>query len=155
MTTYLIVAASGLVVGFLAGVVFDDALDLYRASRKERRMSPTQNHVLNRWLLILVLVVNASLAAFLIYQRADSEGFTRCTSQWQTDFVKAYSSRSNAAADTQESLDALLDAVASSDRDKFAKALADYQDLRRDQIATRKAKPLPALPETVCGQEAK
>lgn len=155
MTLYLLVGASGLVVGFLAGIVFDDAFDLYRSSRKERPMSPTRNHTLNRWLLTFVLVVNAGLAAFLIYQRAESEDFTHCTSEWQGEFAQAYSARSNSAADTQNALDHLLDAVAASDRDRFRAALDNYQKLRRDQVADRKANPLPELPEQACGGSRK
>lgn len=155
MALYLLVAASSLVVGFLAGIAFDDALDLYRSSRKERPVSPTRNHAINRWLLTFVLVVNAGLAAFLIYQRADSANFTRCTSDWQSDFATVYKARSDAAADSQSALDDILAAVATESRDDFRASLNKYQQLRRDQIAERKANPLPELPEQVCGQETK
>lgn len=149
--TYLLVAVAGLVIGFLAGVVFDDALDLYRSSRKERPVSPTRNHTLNRWLLTIVLIVNAALAVMLIWQRADSAEFDRCTADWQSDFATVYKNRSDSAADSQKALDTLLDAVEKSDRDEFQAALENYQKLRRTQIADRKANPLPELPETACG----
>lgn len=154
MTTVL-VGILGLIVGFLIGIALDDALDLYRASRKEDTMSPTRNHTLNRWLLTVVLVVNAVLGGVLIYQRAESADFTRCTAEWQTDFAGAYKARSDAAAATQEALDELLDAVAEQDREAFRRELADYQQVRRNYTATRKAKPLPALPERVCGESGR
>lgn len=117
-------------------------------------MSPTNSHTLNRWLLTLVLIVNAGLAGFLIYQRADSAGFTRCTAEWQTDFVEAYRARADASADTQDALDDLLTAVERGDRDGFRTELEQYQQLRHQQNTTRKAKPLPPLPERVCGEAA-
>lgn len=155
MTLYLLVGALGLVVGFLAGIVFRDALDLYRSSRKERPMSPTRSHALNRWLLIIVLVVNGVVGSFLIYQRAESAEFTRCTAEWQGDFQSAYTARADANAASQEALDGILGAVYASDEEAFQKALGQYRELRADQVATRKAKPLPELPETVCGGESK
>lgn len=148
----IIVGALGLVVGFLAGVAFDDALDLYRSSRKERTMSPTRNHTVNRWLLTLVLVVNAGIGGFLIYQRAASEQFTRCTSQWQSDFYAAYVPRSQAFADTLSALDDVVSSTADRDQQKFNRALEHYQDVRRAQVADRKANPLPELPEKSCGE---
>lgn len=150
MTLYLFVGGSGLVVGFLAGIVFDDALDLYRASRKERSMSPTRNHTLNRWLLTVAIVANGVTAGFLIYQRAESAEFTRCTAEWQTDFYEAYQPRSQAVANTLGALDDVVSSVAKRDRTEFDEALTNYQKLRRQQIADRKANPLPELPETAC-----
>lgn len=153
--TLALVAGLGLIVGFLAGIAFDDALDLYRASRKERTMSPTRNHTLNRWLLLVVLVVNGVLGAVLIYQRAVSEDFTSCTATWQSDFAEAYTARSDAAADTQEALDELLAAVESGSRSEFRRELGEYQNLRDTQVAARTANPLPPLPERVCGEPAR
>lgn len=149
--TYFIVAVSGLVVGFLAGVVFRDALDLYRSARKERRMSPTRNHTLNRWLLTIAIVANGVTAGFLIYQRAESAEFTRCTAEWQTDFYEAYQPRSQAVANTLGALDVVVASVAKRDQTEFDAALTNYQELRQQQIADRKANPLPELPETACG----
>lgn len=149
--TYFIVAVSGLVVGFLAGVVFRDALDLYRSARKERRMSPTRNHTLNRWLLTIAIVANGVTAGFLIYQRAESAEFTRCTAEWQTDFYEAYQPRSQAVANTLGALDVVVSSVAKRDQTEFDAALTNYQELRQQQIADRKANPLPELPETACG----
>lgn len=141
----------GLVVGFLAGVAFDDALELYRSSRKDRTM-PTRNHTVNRWLLTLVLVVNATIGGVLIYQRAVAEEFTRCTSEWQSDFYAAYVPRSRAFADTLEALDDVVSSTADRDQEQFDKALRHYQDVRRQQVADRKATPLPELPENACGE---
>ncbi|MDR7253697.1 hypothetical protein J2X46_002687 [Nocardioides sp. BE266] len=114
-------------------------------------MSPTRNHTLNRWLLTIAIVANGATAGFLIYQRAESAEFTRCTAEWQGDFAQVYAARSNAVASSQEALDRLLNAVSKSDREEFRAALENYQTLRRDQIAERKANPLPELPETACG----
>lgn len=155
MTLYLLVGASGLVVGFLAGIVFDDALDLYRSSRKERPVSPTKNHTLNRWLIVVALTVNAITATFLIYQRADSAEFTRCTAQWQSDFYEAYEPRSDAIADTLAGLDGVVASVAKRDQSEFDAALEKYQEIRRQQVADRKANPLPELPEKACGEASK
>lgn len=149
-----LVGGLGLLVGFLAGVAFRDALDLYRASRKERHM-PTRNHTLNRWILTGVLLVNAVIGGTLIYQRAVSSDFTRCTAEWQTDFLAVYRARSDAAADTQEALDELLEQVKSGDQTGFQRELGQYQKLRARQIAKREAKPLPPLPERVCGEPAR
>lgn len=153
--TYALVGLLGLAVGFLAGIVWRDALDLYLASRKERRRMPTHNHTVNRWLLTLVLVVNSALGGFLIYQRAVAEEFTRCTSEWQSDFYDAYVPRSQAFADTLEALDGVVSSVAKRDQTEFDKALSNYQEIRRDQVADRKATPLPELPATACGEGAK
>lgn len=155
MTLYLLVGGSGLVIGFLAGVVFDDALDLYRSSRKERPMSPTRNHTLNRWLLTVAIVANGVTAGFLIYQRAESAEFTRCTAEWQTDFYQAYQPRSQSVANTLVALDGVMASVAKRDQTEFDAALENYQKLRRQQIADRKANPLPELPETACGGGSK
>lgn len=151
MTMYLLVGSLGLVVGFLAGIVFRDALDLYRSSRKDRRMSPTRNHTLNRWLLTIAIVANGVTAGFLIYQRAESADFTRCTAEWQTDFYGAYQPRSQSVADTLAALDDVVASVAKRDQTEFDKALRNYQEIRRQQVADRKANPLPELPETACG----
>lgn len=153
MTLTLVALLAG-IVGFLTGIAFDDALDLYRASRKERPMSPTKNHNLNRWLLLMVLLVNAVVGAALIYQRAVAEEFTRCTATWQTDFATVYKARSDAAADTQDALDDLLDQVKAGDQTGFQRELTQYQKLRDAQVAERKANPLPPLPERVCGEDA-
>lgn len=147
-----IVGGLGLVVGFLAGVAFDDALDLYRSSRKERPMSPTRNHNLNRWLLLMVLLVNAIVGGALIYQRAVSAEFTSCTAQWQSDFATVYRARSDAVASTQGALDELLEEVRAGDQTGFQRELRQYQKLRAAQVAERKANPLPPLPERVCGE---
>ena len=116
---------------------------------------PTHNHTVNRWLLTLVLVINAALGGFLIYQRAVSQEFTRCTSEWQSDFYAAYRPRSQAFADTLEALDAVVSSVAKQDQTEFDKALGNYQRIRRQQVAERKATPLPELPTEVCGKGTK
>lgn len=151
MTLYLLVGVAGLVIGFLAGIVFDDALDLYRSSRKERPVSPTRNHTLNRWLLTIAIIANGATAGFLIYQRAESADFTRCTAEWQSDFYGAYQPRSQAVADTLAALDDVVSSVAKRDQTEFDKALTRYQRIRRQQVADRKANPLPELPESACG----
>lgn len=153
--TYFLVGCLGLAVGFLTGIVWRDALDLYLASRKERRRMPTHNHTVNRWLLTFVLAVNAVLGGFLIYQRAAAEEFTRCTSEWQGDFYDAYVPRSQAFADTLKALDGVVSSVAKQDQTEFDKALADYQRVRSEQVAERKSAPLPELPTDVCGAGAK
>ncbi|MCF6376892.1 hypothetical protein L2K70_04690 [Nocardioides KLBMP 9356] len=118
-------------------------------------MSPTRNHTLNRWILTGVLAINAVLGGVLIVQRAQSADFTSCTSTWQTDFATVYRARSDAAADTQEALDQLLEEVRAGDQTGFQRELRQYQRLRAQQVAERKANPLPALPEQVCGEPAR
>lgn len=149
--TYLMVGLLGFAVGLLTAVAWMDALTLYRSSRKERHM-PTKNHTVNRWLLTFVLVVNGAIGGFLIYQRAQAEEFTRCTAEWQSDFYDAYRPRSQAVADTLVALDDVVSSVSKQDRDEFDKALSNYQHIRREQVAARKASPLPELPESACGE---
>lgn len=154
MTTTFLVGLLGLVVGFLSGIAFDDARDLYRASRKERPMTPTRHSPWTRWLLSAVLVINGAMAGFLILQRADSAEFTACTGQWQEEFFTAYEARSESAAVKEIALDRVMAAVATSDRAEFREALDNYQKLRAEQVAARKANPLPPLPTRVCGEDS-
>jgi hypothetical protein len=149
--SYLLVGLLGFAVGILTSVAWIDALHLYRSSRKERVM-PTRNHTVNRWLLTFVLVVNGAIGGFLIYQRAQAEEFTRCTAEWQSDFYDAYRPRSQAIADTLVALDGVVSSVAKQDRTEFDRALDEYQRIRRQQVAERKATPLPELPENACGE---
>lgn len=105
------------------------------------------------WLLVITMTCNLVVGGLLIWQRADSAEFTKCTATWQNDFFTAYSARTGAVAEKDKALDDLIIAVASEDRREFAQALAGYEKVRETQIAERKANPYPPLPRQACGTE--
>lgn len=144
----------GLVVGFLIGVVFDDALDLIRASRKERdmnRRTRVGRGALAAALAVAVLM-QVTVGVLLILTRNTSANYAECTGRWQQSFSEGYQARLSDSIPVQNALDDLIRAVAAQDRETFKAALARYVKLRDAQERGRKANPLPPLPETLCGK---
>lgn len=143
--------ALGLLLGFLVGVVFRDALDLI-AARKEKRMplsSPA--HRMFTVLLVVSLAFNSAVGILLIVTRQSSEKYARCTAEWQQEFASAYQARLAASVDVDTALDAVIRAVYKQDRDAFAKSVRAYVRTRDQQESDRADNPLPQLPERVCG----
>lgn len=157
MTPWL-VGLLGLAVGFLAGIACDDALDMWRDSRRGRSRHTKGNPMRRpgfdtviRTALVLIVVVNVFLGILLIQQRASSSDFTECVATYQRDFGRAYAARSDAANETSAALDRLVLAVAAEDRAKFRRALAAYVEQRERQDRERTGNPLPPLPTKLCG----
>lgn len=148
-----LVGALGLLVGFLIGVVFDDALDLFRASRRERDMNRSS---IGRGALagglVVAVVLQVTVGVLLILTRHATGDYAACTGRWQQDFSVAYKTRLADSIPVQNALDNLIRAVASQDRAKFQASLARYVKLRDAQEKGRKENPLPPLPETLCGK---
>lgn len=149
-----LVFALGLLVGFLVGIVSGDALDLYRASRKDRPMSPS-NTGWKRGLPVVALVVTVALnvvvGLLLILTRESTARYTECSADWQQQFGTAYRARLDASIDVGTAMDGVLMAVDSNDPSSFNTAVDRYVALRQAQDRERRANPLPPLPETLCG----
>lgn len=163
MTLLLWVSVGSFIAGFLSGVVYNDALDLYRAARKESDM-PT-SRITNRVLtagLYIALVLNFLLGVMLIQQRAtvantarDFASYSRCTADWQRDFYEATSARYNAAKAVSSAMDEVIKAVATKDTERFRVAITKYLAVREEQNSERRRSPLPPLPDKVCGAAPK
>lgn len=121
------------------------------------------------WLLVVCMVACAVVGALLVVTRLrvgdearrldrttqDLATYQACVTDWQTTFIEAYSSRSDAQAATQATLDRLVRAVRSSDDAALGRAIDDYLEQRGRQTDTRRANPLPPVPTVVCGAAPK
>lgn len=171
MNLHLWVAAGSFIAGLLSGVVFRDALDIYRASRKERSMTSSRNKI-GRGLIValsVALVLNFGLGLLLVQQRATGERtaregerlardlatYSNCTNKWQQDFATGYQARYDAAVLVSEAMDGVVGAVAAQDPEKFRAAIARYLKVREQQNADREKTPLPPLPDQLCGTAPK
>ena len=155
--------AAGLALGFPIGVMFDDALDLYRASRKERtvksdfqQMTGTRAGLTG--LLAVLVVLNFGVGLLLITTRvtaqvtaADLAVYSACTSRWQQEFANAYKARYDSSLPVSDALDEIVEAVAADDIPRMNRAIANYLKVREQQKVERAATPLPPLPEQLCG----
>lgn len=154
MTTPWIFAL-GLLVGFLAGIALDDAFDLYRASRKERRMKtskPTRGTILGVVLSIAVLL-QLGVGVLIIVERAARQEYADCTTRWQQSFAAAYQSRIESSTAASDALEAVIRAVDAEQPDRFREAVDDYLLLRDRQIKDQKRNPYPPLPDELCGEK--
>lgn len=145
-----------LLVGFLIGVVYRDALDLLRSGKEPIvTTKPKQGQGLAYWttvaLLLVAFVANACTGAFLLITRENATKYAECTAHWQQGWAKAYSARYSSSVKVGRSLDKVIEAVAEKDAKSFEKAIANYTTLRAKQAKARSTHPLPALPSKVCG----
>lgn len=168
MTGLLCVLSLG--VGFLAGIALDDALDLYRASRKERRMSqigkPNSRAILGV-LLGFAVALQLGVGVLLIDARrdlADSERrnadiaerltvYTDCTTRWQQSFAAAYQARVESSTAASNALEKVVRAVDAQDSDRFRDSVDAYLLLRDRQIKDQQRNPYPPLPDELCGEK--
>lgn len=88
----------------------------------------------------------------LAEQRQRSAEFTRCTAEWQADFLTAYEARAMASIDVSDAMDAIVKAVARQDSAAFNKAVRHYLAVRDRQDKERARHPLPPLPSVRCGE---
>ena len=163
MTAGVWIFAAGLALGFPIGVMFDDALDLYRDSRKERtvkqdfqKMTGTRAGLTG--LLAVMVVLNFGVGLLLITTRvtaqvtaSDLAVYSACTSRWQQDFANAYRARYDSSLPVSDALDEIVEAVAADDRPRMNLAIANYLQVRKEQKVERALNPLPPLPEQLCG----
>lgn len=148
-----LVFALGLLLGFLVGVVFGDALALYRSSRKVRPMKTPALHSRRALMIALIatVVLNATVGVLLILTRESTADYTRCTATWQQQFGEAYQTRLDASVAVSGAMDDVVKAVASKDADAFRGAVERYVQIREQQDRERSRNPFPPLPETLCG----
>ena len=143
-----------LLVGFLIGITLDDALALYRASRKDRHMSrvkvPAARTILAIGLVIGV-ILQLGVGVFIIFERAARVGYAECNAQWQQKFAAAYSTRLVASSESSEALEAVVRSVRSNDRAKIDAAIDAYLVIRDRQVRQQERNPYPALPDELCG----
>lgn len=157
-----LIFALGLFVGFLAGVVLDDALDLYRASRKERRMTkPPRRSAASRvarWegltpaLLALAVLLQLAVGVVMIVERSNRAEYDACTTRWQQDFAAAYQARIASSTEAANALEQVIRAVGAEDPARFRVSIAEYLRLRDTQIRDQKKNPYPPLPDELCGE---
>lgn len=160
MTVLILVAVGSFALGVCIGVTFDDAWDLYRQSRKDRRMTATSNgsRRLLGWTIIAIAVVQVFVGIGLIKSRLDLAAAERdrasyetCTSRWQQEFASAYKARIASSTDAANALEQVVRAVGAEDPDRFRDAVHDYLVLRDAQIRDQKSNPYPPLPDELCG----
>lgn len=161
--TGLWIFTAGVLVGFPIGVMFDDALDLYRASRKEPPVTtkPTWRTLLT-WLLALVVLIQLGVGVLLIQTRltatdtaSNLADYQECVSMWQQDFAAAYKARYTASLPVADALDEIVLAVSAGDRDRINVAIEEFLEVRDDQTVERRDNPLPPLPDQLCGTAPK
>lgn len=169
MTTTLLCVLC-LCVGFLAGIALDDAFDLYRASRKERRMSkigkPNNRTVLGV-LLSIAVALQLGVGLLLIDARRDLASserrgvevaenlavYTDCTTRWQQSFASAYRARIESSTAASDALEEVIRAVDAESPDRFRASVDAYLLLRDQQINDQKRNPYPPLPDELCGEK--
>lgn len=166
-TSDALLSVLSLIVGVCVGVVWDDAWDFYRASRRDkptvdRHPDETQQQTTNRrrfnstttlgWTLIVTTVCAAVTGILLITTKAATEAYSQCTAQWQQQFGEAYTARVEAAREVSDAMDAIVLSVSADDRSAFHKAVEDYLNVRESQKRDQAANPLPPLPEVLCGE---
>lgn len=145
-----------LLVGFLAGIALDDALDLYRHSRKAKNMKANVHPPSGRtmWTIALAVVVLAQIlvGGLLIKTRIDNADYVSCTSKWQQDFASAYQARLTASTDASAALERVIRGVDSEDLGRIRVAVDEYLELRSEQVKSQQSNPYPALPDQLCGE---
>ncbi len=160
--------ALAFIVGVCVGVAFDDAWDLYRASRRdnpnmtdrhphETTAQTTARHRFNSqtalgWSLLIASIAMLAVGVLLITTKNTTESYSKCTAEWQQQFGEAYTARVDAAREVSDAMDAIVLSVSGSDRTAFHKAVADYLYVRDRQKADQAENPLPPLPEVLCGE---
>lgn len=153
----VLVFVLGLLVGVLAGIAMRDAVELWRASRKDKPMpnsSPAAAVLAYRTLIALLsvaFVANAVTAVLLLTTRASATKYAECTAHWQQSWARAYEARYEPAVRASRALDRVIRSVADHDADEFHAAIAHYQHVRDEQNKARASHPLPPLPASVCG----
>lgn len=160
----LLVACTAFLLGVLAGVVLDDALDLYRASRKDRPMRlhlPNGRTLLGAALVVAVLLQFA-VGVMLIDARRDLDNsvrrqseFAACNVRWQQSFAAAYQARVRASADVTEALEQVVRAVDTQNPNRFREAVTTYIELRDRQDREVRRNQYPPLPAELCGEAPK
>lgn len=151
-----LIFALGLTVGFVAGVVLDDAFDLYLASRKERRMNKTargfaSSKVITTGLLILAVVLQLVVGVVMIVERGNRQEYDACTTRYQQEFAAAYQARITSSTEAANALEQVVRAVGAEDSAQFRLAVSEYLRLRDQQIRDQKKNPYPPLPDELCG----
>lgn len=152
-----------LLVGFLAGIALDDALDLYRHSRKAKDMKANVHPPSSRtlWAVALAAVVAAQLivGGMLIKSRLDLQNAERdrasyqaCTNRWQQEFASAYLARLTASTDASAALERVIRGVDTEDIVRIRVAVDEYLELRAQQVKSQQRNPYPALPDDLCGE---
>lgn len=156
--------ALAVLVGFLAGVAFRDALDLLLAgpapagsihSHSGRTMRRTLSWIRDNVLTLAVvaaMVMNAALGVILIQGRDDLHKFIGCIAQYEHDKDASTKVRSDAAADVSDAMDRVVNAVYRQDARKFKRAIRHYVTVRAAQEKSRAENPPPDPPSQICGR---
>lgn len=166
----------GTAVGFLAGVVFDDAWEMFKkawtemhpkneeavmiATRKKEHNPPitvtgrTAFFVISTFGLVQVLI-----GVFVIVDTVQGRQFQACESKYNQDFAEAYRNITEADREADDALYRFLRAAppvvrgkATPEetlvfRDRLDLYIGKYGDLRK----SRSDNPFPRLPRTLCG----
>lgn len=159
-------AASLTVITFLLGVAVGVvAKDLWAEhqrrkhalaskSEDERRKARHEWNVMTGLGLSLLAIALATgiTGVLLLLSRQATERYSECTAQWQEQFSRAYSARSDASLQVNEAIDAVIYAVSANDDKGFDVAVSNYVKVREEQNQKRLQSPLPPLPEVLCGK---
>jgi hypothetical protein len=158
VTTLLAVAAGSLLIGFLVGVVLEDAYGLYRIARKDRPMPKPSGRQILGGVLVVAVVLQLLVGVLLIDARRDLsqsnrevDEYVSCTTGWQQDFAAAYRARIAVAEDTAAAMEEVVRSVAADNPERFDAAVADYIAVRDEQITEQRRRPYPPLPDELCG----
>lgn len=148
----------GFLVGFLCGVVFQDAWKLLPQRRRKKMAEKSPLQWFSGNLLTVVLIVsvlfNLLVGILLIQQRAASEDYSTCNAEFQGEFQASYEARSNAAAQTSAAIDKIVLAVGSfspEDMGRLRGAVDNYLTVREQQKIQRENNPIPEPPDELCG----
>lgn len=147
-----------LLVGFLTGVVFRDALDLLvnphitdSGSTAMRRTAKWIRENVLTLAVVAAMVMNGVLGAVLIQGRDDLRRFVGCVAQYEHDKDASTKVRSDAAAEVSAAMDEVVQAVYAQDSQRFQSAIEAYVKVRAKQEKSRAENPPPEPPRQICG----
>lgn len=155
--------ALALLVGFLTGVVFRDALDLlidppdpptttHSGSTAMRRTVKWIRENILTLAVVAAMIMNGVLGAVLIQGRDDLRQFVGCVAQYEHDKDASTKVRSDAAAEVSGAMDEVVQAVYAQDPDRFNAAISAYVKVRAKQEKSRAENPPPEPPKQICGR---
>lgn len=149
-----------LLVGFLTGIAFRDALELLTTDESSGRPVMGRIQRAATWTrdnavvlaVVSVMLLNAALGVLLIQGRSDLSDYVQCSVEYQTQNNAATKVRSDAAAEVSKKLDKVIRAVAEQNGPEFREAIRKYIKKRDQQDQQRKDNPPPEPPDEFCGE---
>lgn len=103
-------------------------------------------------ILIVAIVANLLVGAFMILNRLEIQRTNECVAQWQRALAASYIPRAAAAQDVSEALDEIILGAALDDDAEVAVAIDRYIEVRARQDEDRRENPVPPFPSDFCGE---